>query len=132
MSFETKLEAKDDYLHFTSHGQFELDAFLELLKSVISTAKQRDVSRAFIDIRGIEGTISTFERFQLGACFADQQLEQHFELQLCMVGMEPIIDESRFGETVARNRGANSRVFTDVKEGMEWLLKDVRKERIEK
>jgi len=38
-----------------------------------------------------------------------------------LIGKEPMIDLERFGETVAVNRGAIGKVFTDVDEAVAWL-----------
>jgi hypothetical protein len=38
-----------------------------------------------------------------------------------VLGHEPMIHPERFGELVARNRGADARVFTVEAEALDWL-----------
>ena len=42
-------------------------------------------------------------------------------IYIAVVGDEPMIDSRRFGETVAVNRGAFGKVFTDFSEAKAWL-----------
>jgi hypothetical protein len=45
-------------------------------------------------------------------------------LRLAVLGSEEIIDPQRFGESVARNRGMESKVTTDPAEAAAWLEVD--------
>jgi hypothetical protein len=38
-----------------------------------------------------------------------------------VLGREPMIHPDRFGELVARNRGADARVFTDEAVARDWV-----------
>ena len=44
------------------------------------------------------------------------------EILVNIQGDEPLIHPDRFGEIVARNRGADTRVFTVEDEALRWLL----------
>ncbi len=124
MAIEIHIENHDDYDQFIGRGAFELDAFLKFLDDVLLRAKELDAVRVMVDIRELEGRMSTFERFQVGERFARQQSTLAHEVQVVVVGAEPLDAKGRFGETVARNRGANGRVFTDEEEALRWLLRD--------
>jgi hypothetical protein len=41
--------------------------------------------------------------------------------RFAVVGQEPLIDEERFGETVAVNRGINAKAATSLDEAISWL-----------
>jgi hypothetical protein len=42
-------------------------------------------------------------------------------VQVALVGKHPVIDRDRFGETVARNRGAAVKVTYDLESAYRWL-----------
>lgn len=42
-------------------------------------------------------------------------------IRLAYVGKVPVIDPSRFGETVAGNRGVDVKVFDSVDDALRWL-----------
>ena len=42
-------------------------------------------------------------------------------IRVALLGQEPIIHADRFGEIVARNRGADVRVFTVEAHALDWL-----------
>ncbi len=65
-------------------------------------------------MRGINGRIPTIlDRFEMGVRIAKHYLESDPRIRLAVLGHEPMIHPERFGELVARNRGADARVFTD-------------------
>ena len=43
------------------------------------------------------------------------------EDRVALVSNEPMIHPQRFGEVIAKSRGAQARVFTDLDEAMAWI-----------
>jgi hypothetical protein len=78
---------------------------------------QRRESRIII-LEDLPPTI--IERYDHGKTFAQIQLKHDRRIFVGLVGKEPIIDPQRFGETVAINRGAHCKVFTNLKDGLDW------------
>jgi hypothetical protein len=75
-----------------------------------------------VDVRGIAGSVPTIlDRFDIGVHVAARHLEQRPRVRLALLGHEPIIHPDRFGEIVARNRGADARVFTVEAEALDWI-----------
>ena len=75
-----------------------------------------------VDVRGVSGSIPTIlDRFDIGVHIAELHLERKPRVRLAVLGHEPMIHPDRFGEIVARNRGADARVFTVESEALEWL-----------
>jgi hypothetical protein len=80
-------------------------------------------NNVLIDVRGVKGRLpSIFERFDIGVHVAERFLEQQPRVRLALLGHEPMIHPERFGEIVARNRGADTRVFTVEADAVDWLL----------
>ena len=64
---------------------------------------------------------TTLERFNLGEYVAEICLQFVRPVRIALAAEIPIVDPERFGETVARNRGTNGKVFTDLEEAKAWL-----------
>ena len=81
-------------------------------------ARKRDL--LLIDLTDVaRGPISTLDRYRLGSsviAFAGKLRK------VAAVGQPKFIDPEKFGEQVARNRGVNVRVFSDLGEAQRWLL----------
>ncbi|MBM4220040.1 MAG: hypothetical protein FJ171_10530 [Gammaproteobacteria bacterium] len=78
--------------------------------------------RIRVDVRGVNGRIPTIlDRFDMGVRIATLHREQTPPIRLALLGHEPMIHPERFGEIVARNRGADARVFTVEAEALDWL-----------
>lgn len=77
---------------------------------------------ALIDVRGVSGRLPTIlDRFDIGVRVAQHYLESEPRVRIAILGHEPMIHPERFGELVARNRGADARAFTDEAEARAWV-----------
>jgi hypothetical protein len=75
-----------------------------------------------VDVRQVTGRVpSIFDRFEIGVHIAANYQESDTRVRLAVLGHEPMIHPDRFGELVARNRGADARVFTVEAEALDWL-----------
>jgi len=61
------------------------------------------------------------ERYDWAVRIAELQARFLPRIRVALVGNEPLIHPERFGEIVARNRGADARAFTDEAEALRWL-----------
>jgi hypothetical protein len=87
-----------------------------------SEAAAASLRSALIDVRGVTGSIPTIlDRFDVGVHIASLHLEHKPQVRLALLGHEPMIHPERFGEIVARNRGADARAFTIEAEARDWL-----------
>lgn len=81
--------------------------------------------RMLLDVRGVEGDPSLFERYDFASCVARQNtallVDEDAAMRVALVGTVPLIDPGRFGEMVATNRGARVKVVTDVDEAFRWF-----------
>jgi hypothetical protein len=75
-----------------------------------------------VDVRGVRGRVPTIlDRFDIGVHMAVLHLEHTPRIRIALLGDEPMIHPERFGEIVARNRGADARVFTIEADALDWL-----------
>jgi hypothetical protein len=75
-----------------------------------------------IDVREVTGRVPTIlDRFEMGVRMAKHYRASDPRIRLAVLGHEPMIHPERFGELVARNRGADARVFTLEAEALAWV-----------
>ena len=121
MSIEYQAELKSQYAQLTCSGSYDKSELLDLLELALEFAADNSMQAVLVDISAVEGTPNTEDRFELGARFAEIQLSKETIVAIAVYGREPLIDPERFGETVALNRCAVGKVFTDIDEAIRWL-----------
>ena len=126
MSPTFKIDVKQKYIHVIVSGTFSLVGYKSIFDTTLSECIKNNKSIIFFDLRTAEGDISLFERYDLAVYFAKVSREHPitFKVKVALVGFPPIIDPNRFGETVARNRGVNVMVTTDIDVAYRWLQID--------
>jgi hypothetical protein len=119
------VEQKAGYLLIAVTGTCDLESARDAARRSIGLFESRKQSKGLVDCRTVSGTLSTVERYDLAVYLAELHaryaVEHGAPLQIACVGSEPLIDPSRFGETVALNRGAQLKVTTDMGEAQAWL-----------
>ena len=106
----------------------EMDARLaeKTYREVLRECVAGGYSKMLIDCRAVSGELSTTERYSLGKVVADENTsvaasEPGRHVRVALVGSDPFIDRDRFGETVAKNRGAAIKVTYDLESAYRWL-----------
>jgi len=112
-------EHESDCLIVRALSRFFLMQKEEAIQAIAAALKARPVKAALIDLRGIPGAVTFTDRFQLG------ELAGHYLVgtPIAVVVHEEQADPERIGKLVARNRGANVEVFTELAEAQAWLKK---------
>lgn len=101
----------------TSFSEVE-EVFLEAL----AAAERDEKPKVLIDAFGVSGDLTTMDRYEAGRAWAKLNNSGPFTFTaFAIAGKSPLIDPSHFGETVARNRGMNARVFNDLDEAVAWI-----------
>ena len=121
--FDIEINAEDDFLLLSARGNYSLSKANNLCKVAIDNGLSHNKSKILIDITDITGSIPFFDRFQFSD-FLYNYIRKHAlgkVNRIAVVGKEPIVDKERFGETVAKNRGVNVRVFTDMSQASVWI-----------
>jgi hypothetical protein len=121
---KTTIRVHADYLEVVCEGLYSRAETLRVGEEAYAAAVRANRSAILVDARAITGRIPTIlDRFEMGVRFARHYLETDPRIRLAVVGHEPMIHPERFGELVARNRGADARVFTDGTQALDWLLR---------
>ena len=121
--FDIEITVEEDFLLISARGNYSLSNANNLIKLAIDNGLSHNKSKILIDITDITGSIPLFNRFQFSE-FLFNYIRKHAlgkVNRIAVVGKEPIVDKERFGEIVAKNRGVNVRVFTDMSQASTWM-----------
>ncbi len=130
MSFDIgvryKTRKNDSILEVTLLREFTVEELIEkVITEFLQRARQEHLSKVLFDLSSLIDPVPTvLDRFKLAEAFVRLQRELKVMVKCAVVGKEPVIDPKRFGETVAVNRGALLKVFTDREEAEIWLKQD--------
>jgi hypothetical protein len=123
MALESRVEIHSSYLQLYCKGEFEYDSMKKSFDKAFDEASEKVLAKILFDGIKITGTPpTTLERFNLGEYAAELCWQFGKPIRIALAAKIPIVDPKRFGETVARNRGANGKVFTDLEEAKDWLM----------
>jgi len=103
-------------------GRLAEQTYREVLRECVAGGRWK----MLIDGRALSGELSTTDRYSLGKVVADENAaiaarDAGRQVRVALVGNPPLIDRDRFGETVARNRGAAVKVTYDLESAYRWL-----------
>lgn len=113
---------REGYAYCHCIGNYDIEDFLEICDEGIRFSILKNKKSLLVNALEVTGgPLSALQRFELGEKAAIAQRNHPMMVKVAIVGTEPLIDPKRFGETVARNRGAVGRAFTDISEAIGWL-----------
>jgi len=121
MSLQLEIEEKPDYLVATFSGTGNLYEVTRQFPSMAGECRSRSKSRLLINIAGAQMDLSVLDRYAPGRSAA---VFGRNGIRVAAVGTPEQLDPQRLAEVVANNRGVTARVFADVENAVEWLLKD--------
>lgn len=115
-----QFEVLDGCAYYRPTGTLTLEEVVELVDQAIAFARDRQIPKLFINIKGLVGfrTPSLPERYFLVRRWA---ATAQGLVQIALVVEAEFIDPEKFGATVAHNAGLNADVFTDEPEALAWL-----------
>ena len=89
------------------------------LQEVRVFCKDKKPARLMLDLRGIIGTFTVTDRYELGSFGGSLQ---GLVGRVAVIAQPEFIDPEKFGVQVAQNRGLNVDVFTSAEAALGWLL----------
>jgi hypothetical protein len=129
-SVEVKFDPRADCVLATFAGPFSLEELLEAFHKTYESATEQGLRLILIDCSGLDGMLSTQERFKLGESAVAYWLGKSPETnwlskpagirpKIAIVGKVPLVDG--FGALAASNRGVNAKAFSEVPQALGWL-----------
>jgi transcriptional regulator with XRE-family HTH domain len=118
----TEMVVEQGILLVTISGTAEFNACLRIYRQVFSFSQENHVNRILMNVLAVvDGEVSTHQSHliatEIAAYVAERQMGPDFKL--AKVGRPPTVNEH--DATVARERGANLKVFPTVEEARRWL-----------
>lgn len=119
MAIEYKIRPQDGLLKVSAHGKDEnLKEVMDYSNAVIDAAVKYKCHKVLCDERKLMYAISITETFQL----AEEASAKAPGLSKIAIVCKPEnIQDGRFYETVANNRGLKVLVTTEFEEALDWL-----------
>jgi hypothetical protein len=119
----TAVSVHPDYLEVACTGLYSRSESHRIGEVAFQEAARAGRKAVLVDVRRITGRVpDILDRFDIGVRIAEHYRESDPRIRLAVLGDEPMIHPDRFGELVARNRGADARVFTDAAMALDWLV----------
>jgi hypothetical protein len=119
IDFECRIEG--DVLRIKARGKDDsLQDVIDYGMGVLQEAISGDFSRVICDERELEYNLKIYETFESAKKMADSSPKNG---KVAIVASRKNIEDARFWETVATNRGLNVRVFDDMREAERWIAK---------
>jgi len=105
------------WLHVRCSGSGSVLQLVAVLKTIGQMVAIEPVEAVLIDLRDLTVSLSVGGRYTLGAAVAEHWPGP----PVVLVAAAAMVDSERFGELVARSRGVDGRVLTDIDEARAWL-----------
>jgi len=122
---EIDISVEPDHVCLRCTGTYSLPEAKRVCQSAVDAALLYQKAKVLIDVNGVIGNISTLDRYT-NSVFLAELVVGRASGRICRIsiaGHVPLIDEDRFGETVAVNRGVNAKVVTSLDEAIAWLTR---------
>jgi hypothetical protein len=120
MSVQLQIEEMPDYLAAKFTGAGEAEEIWRQFELIAEHCKRANKNKLLLDITETHGSLSLAHRYRLGDA---AEIFVHYKLiKVAIVCRPEQLDHQRFGETVARNRWVNARVFTGLEDAEKWLM----------
>lgn len=115
--FDSVITEEDGFLRLTLMGPATRGTLLRALAQAIAETQSRRIWRVLCDATAVPTPVGTSEKYEIGAELARAADRR---MIFAVVARAELIDY--FFETVARNRGASVRVFTNEATARQWLF----------
>jgi len=116
------IEPKRSFVLVTCSGDYDLDGFEDMLTQALSIATSMGLLKILFDARGAKGNLTIMDFFDLGTMVSRVVTERlPPRVKMAFVGSESFLDPTRFGEMVAKNRGVNGIVTSEIAEALKYL-----------
>ena len=109
---------KEAYVRFDYTGEFSQAAGKQCVDAMVEACSRLKLSRALLDCRKMTGEIQILESFRVAQYGGKMR---GFLSKTALVGRQDQMLSDNFVENVAVNRGVNLKIFTDIKEAINWL-----------
>jgi hypothetical protein len=120
MSIQLQIEEMPGYLAAKFTGAGASEEVWRQFELIAEHCDRAGKNKLLLDVTEAHKESSLADKYFLGE---KSQIFARYKLKVAYVNRPERVDPKGFGEMVARNRRVDARVFTNVEEAEEWLLK---------
>lgn len=121
MSIQLQIEEMPDYLTARFIGAGTVEEVWRQFELIAERCKRANKCKLLLEVVEAHAETSLSARYFLGD---KTQIFMYYKIiKVAVVARPDQIDPKRFGEMVMRNRWVNARIFTNIKDAEEWMLK---------
>ena len=121
MSYELKIEKKDNYLNAIVQGQRNSESIKNVTKDIVEMCIKNQYSKVLIDVRDFKEHITVNEIQSLASVELPEIIQKKIK-KVAIIDMKGIEESQRYFEDVARKLGHNVRIFSNTNDAEQWLL----------
>jgi hypothetical protein len=121
MGIQLQMEQMSDYLAARFTGTCMLEEIWQQFELIAEHCNRANKNRLLLDFTEFHAGISLADRYFLVT--SARIFAQYKIIKTAYVARPEQVDSKKFGELAARNRWINARVFTNIEDAEEWLLK---------
>lgn len=119
MAIHYQTEVRGNLMKVITSGEDEsLEEVMDYAHTIINEAVKANITKVLCDERNLIWKLSAFDTFQLAE--NTSKLAPRVA-KIAIVCNPKYVEEGRFYETVATNRGLIIRVLSDIEEAKKWL-----------
>jgi hypothetical protein len=107
------------YLAVSFTGAGTVEEAWKQFESIVEHCERTNKNKLLLDFTEAQAEISHVDRYFFGS---EARIFARYASKVATVGRPEQLDHRRFGETVAKNRWVDLRVFTNIEDAKEWLL----------
>ena len=119
MDLRIEIDSQRDLLVGTANGGVTYAEAVRVLKAISDVAAKKQLDKILVDCLAVDGDLTTFERYRLGAEISDYLQRLKIHPRVAVLGFPPAVNG--FGARVAKNRGTKVEVFSARPEALNWL-----------
>jgi len=124
MEYKVGLGEEEKFIHAFAKGKWNAETDNALVKEIMTMVEKEAILKVLLDIRELQFSHSILQMFQrVQEMREKRKATSKTSRRVAIVYSATLPIEANFFETVSQNRGLPYRVFTDIDEAKEWLLR---------
>lgn len=109
-------QSKEIYLLVEGEEPYSLNFMISMIHEVAARCQEEGLDRVLADIRKMDGNLSIIDRYDIGVAIA-----KVLGSRIKVAAVAPVSLINIMAETVAVNRGAVFKIFSDIEKAKGWL-----------
>lgn len=123
MSYELTYKKEKDILLVKASGMRSFKTVISIITDIQEICIKQNIPKVLVDVQELEGHLKTMEAYELPAFIFPKIRDKSIIEKSAIVDLEESRGYYSFFENVSVNRGFNLRIFSNIKDAVEWLRK---------